>query len=51
MIFLPTKAGRHMPIDAETVEEGDLVYTPPKHMPHWTTCPERDQFKQKKPKA
>lgn len=38
IIFLPTRAGSNMPVDADTVEAGDEEYTPPRHESHFRSC-------------
>jgi len=45
IIFLPTSAGRVMPVDADTVDEEDEVYEQGKHVSHFATCPEANKFR------
>lgn len=49
IIWLPTEAGRAMPIDADTVAPGDEEYEPGKHVSHFATCPNAAQHR--KPRA
>jgi hypothetical protein len=37
--WLKTAAGRMMPVDFDTVAEGDAVFDPAKHRSHFATCP------------
>lgn len=45
IIFLPTAAGRSMPVDADTVDAEDEVYEQGKHVSHFGTCPEANKFR------
>ena len=47
IIFLPTKAGKKMPIDFETVEAGDVAFDPKKHRSHFATCPDAAKYRKK----
>ena len=54
IIFLPTVAGRSMPVDAETVDAEDEVYERGKHVSHFSTCTDSDRFRKRgeeKPKV
>ncbi len=54
IVFLPAKSGKLLPINAETVQEGDTEYQGKdadgkgKHIAHFATCPEADKFRKKK---
>lgn len=48
IIWLPTPAGRAMPIDADTVGPDDQEFQHGKHGPHWATCPNADQHRKPK---
>lgn len=48
VIWLPTRAGGHMIIDAETVTAGDLAFDPQKHRSHFASCPDAAQWRRKK---
>ena len=45
IVFLPTATGKTMPVDAESVDEGDDEFDPKKHISHFSTCPEADKFR------
>lgn len=45
IIFLTTRAGRLMPVDADSVSVDDFVYEHQRHMPHFATCVDRKAFK------
>ncbi len=47
IFFLPTKNGKMMPIDAETVAVDDDVYMPGIHRSHFDTCPDAKKFSKK----
>lgn len=49
LIWLPTRAGKNMPVHADTVQPGDTLYQHGKHEPHWGACPRADEFRKKKP--
>lgn len=49
MIYLPTKSGKSMPVNAETVEATDTEYQHGKHISHFSDCPAAAKFR--KPKA
>jgi hypothetical protein len=50
IIFLPTAAGKHAPVDAETVPIDAEVFDPKRMMSHFATCPYAEQFRKPKPK-
>lgn len=37
-----------MPVNADTVKEGDYYFRRDRHMPHWATCPDAKEFRKKK---
>jgi len=44
MIFLPTRNGSNMPIDADSVSADDVVFDPPRHVSHYATCKKPNRF-------
>jgi len=44
IIFLTTVNGKKMPVDADTVEDGDEVYEQGRHVSHFTTCDDPNRF-------
>jgi len=48
IVFLPTASGKTMPVDAESVTEGDEEFNPKVHVSHFSTCPEADKFRKQK---
>lgn len=48
IVFLPTSRGSNMPVDAESVTEGDEEFDPAVHISHFSTCPDADKFRSKK---
>ena len=49
MIWMTTKLGKSMPIDAESYTAGDLEFDAAKHRSHFATCPNADRHRKKKP--
>ena len=47
MVFLPTANGKKMPVDAESVDEGDEEFDHTKHISHFSTCPNADQHRKR----
>lgn len=45
IVWLKTATGKNMPVDADTVEEGDEVFDSKTHTSHFSTCPEADKFR------
>jgi len=48
IVFLPTASDKTMPVDAESVAEGDEEFNPKVHVSHFSTCPEADKFRKRK---
>ncbi len=49
MVWLATSAGKTMPVNADTVREGDEVYDHTRHVSHFATCKFADSFRKPKP--
>ena len=47
IVFLPTASGKTMPVDAESVTEGDEEFNPKAHVSHFSTCPDAAKFRKK----
>jgi len=47
IVFLKTKHNKFLPVDAETVDDTDEIYTHGKHRAHFATCPDAKQFRRK----
>jgi len=45
IIFLPTLKNKTMPVNADTVKPGDLIFDRGKHHSHFDSCPKADQFR------
>lgn len=45
IVWLPTKAGKNMPVDVDGVDADDVEYEHGKHTSHWGTCPNAKEFK------
>jgi hypothetical protein len=45
VIWLVTRNGKNMPIDAATVRPGDTMFDPVHHSSHFDTCPKADKFR------
>lgn len=48
IIWFTTASGKSMPVDADTVEEGDEELDLSRHQSHFASCP--DQHKRRKPR-
>lgn len=52
IVFLYTKNQKAIPVDADTVKEGDVEFDAAKgHVTHFQTCPEAKKFKKPRPAA
>lgn len=49
IIFMPTKAGKLIPVNADTYDYSKL-FDIKKHTSHFATCPQAKQFRSSKPK-
>lgn len=47
IVWLPTKSGKQMPVDAQTVRENDTMYDAKVHVSHFATCPAARDFRKK----
>lgn len=47
VIFLKTKAGKNMPVDAASVPPGDSEFDHTRHKSHFATCPAAARFRRK----
>lgn len=47
IVFLPTSTGKTMPVDVDTVTEGDDEFNPKVHVSHFATCPEANRFRKR----
>ena len=46
IVFLKTQRGSHIPVDAETVTEGDELFDPKgSHASHFATCDDPGRFR------
>lgn len=45
IVFLPTKRGNMMPIDAETVQPKDTVYEHGRHVSHFASCSNPEKYR------
>lgn len=47
IVFLRTRTGSRMPVDAETVEEGEELFDPKRHTSHFATCPQAGEHRRR----
>lgn len=47
IVWLRTRAGKNMPVDADTVEPEDTEFDPEKHTSHFATCPQAGQHRRR----
>jgi hypothetical protein len=48
IVWLMTVGGKRMPVNAETVRAGDTIYEHGRHVSHFSTCPEQEQWRRKR---
>lgn len=48
IVFLLTRKGSKMPVNAESTEPGDEQWDRSRHVSHFDTCPHADKFKKAK---
>ena len=48
IIWLRTKAEKHIPVDAASVTDGTYVFDSKQHQAHWSTCPQADAWRKKR---
>lgn len=49
IVFLKTGKGKSIPVDAETVTEGDELFEPKSgHVAHFATCDDPDRFRRER---
>lgn len=48
IVWLKTAAGKNMPVNAETVEPGDDVFQPGRHVSHFSDCPNAGEHRRAK---
>lgn len=49
IVWMKTRNGKNMPVDAETVLDEDTEFTKERHVSHFATCPYAESFRTKKP--
>lgn len=47
IVWLKTQKGKNMPVDAETVTDGDAIYDRNIHTSHFDTCTNARPFRRK----
>jgi hypothetical protein len=48
IVWLLTSAGKRMPVDAATVQDGDKEFDRERHTSHFATCPQAQQHRRAK---
>jgi hypothetical protein len=48
IIWLKTRDGKNMPVDADSVEPEDDEFDPDKHESHFASCKDASKFRKKK---
>jgi len=48
MVWLKTKKGKTIPVNRETVQEGDEEFEHSRHVSHFATCPDAKQWRRPK---
>jgi hypothetical protein len=47
IVFVLTRKGTRMPVDAKTFDSGDTMFDPKKHMTHFATCSHPQEFRKR----
>jgi len=45
IVWLKTERGANIPVDADSVSEGDDLFDQKVHVSHFSTCPDADQHR------
>jgi len=45
IVWMKTKNGKNIPVNAETWEPGDELFEPGRHVAHFADCPNADQHR------
>jgi hypothetical protein len=45
IVWLVTSNGKNMPVNADTIQEGDNQFDHKRHVAHWATCPKAQSFR------
>ena len=45
IIWLRTAAGKRMPVDPGSVQDGDVLFDPARHRSHFADCPQADEHR------
>jgi hypothetical protein len=48
IVWMQTRSGKKMPVDAEGLTDADEVFSKAKHSSHWDTCPNAEQHRKEK---
>lgn len=48
IVWMKTKRGKNIPVDAETANPGERVFQYGVHTSHFSTCPNADQHRKKR---
>ena len=51
IVWLKTERGANMPVDADSVDEGDELFDYEKHVSHFSTCPLADKHRKRSKKT
>ena len=51
IVWLKTKNGKNIPVNANTVEEGDKIFEIKRHKSHFNTCPQATAWRKAPPPA
>ena len=48
IVWLKTEAGKNMPVDADTVDEGDTEFDNERHVSHFATCKDANKWRKER---
>jgi hypothetical protein len=47
IVWLKTKQGHNMPVDADTAKPGDVLFDGTRHTSHFATCPQASEHRRR----
>ena len=47
IVWMMTSNNRRMPVNAETAEHGETIYEHGRHVSHFSTCPQANQWRKR----
>ena len=48
IVWMKTERGAWMPVDPDSVTDGDEIFDPDEHISHFSTCPNADEHRKRR---